>query len=343
MVKRLVYCCVFYNKDYFKLLGLLLKSMIVFSRRDTFDFLVMTQESFLPYIKELENELNIKLSTFCIPCATIFQAACARLAIFNYPMIHEYTKILYLDTDIIIKQDITPILDLEIEEVLYAIESGTIESPSFGSYFFDFSTIDKSVSGLNSGTLLFKNCEAIQSLFSRMLSHIDEYTKAGYPMLYCMDQPFINYHAIKDKLYNNQLINPYVSLYENVDTVSNYETSSVCHFSYPIGNFTHKYHRMAQFLRKLLTGNTITNDTTTLVGKKYSWGPKGFIHFKKDRLVTTWSENGFYTFKSLNLVEAVWNNHYHTLLFNSDYTQYISIRTSPIDFSIETGVLLSDS
>ena len=88
MVKRLVYCCVFYNKDYFKLLGLLLKSMIVFSRRDTFDFLVMTQESFLPYVKELENELNIKLSTFCIPCATIFQAACARLAIFNYPMIH---------------------------------------------------------------------------------------------------------------------------------------------------------------------------------------------------------------------------------------------------------------
>ena len=343
MGKHLVYCCVFYNKDYFRLLGLLLKSMIVFSRRDTFDFLVMTQESFLPCVKELEDELNIKLSTFCIPCATIFQAACARLAIFQYPMIHEYTKILYLDTDIIIKQDITPILDLEIDELLYAIESGTIESPSFGVYFFDFSTINKSTTGINSGTLLFKNCETIQSLFSRMLNHINEYTAAGRPMLYCMDQPFINYHAIKDKLCNNQLLNPYVSLYEDNNTVINYDTSSVCHFSYPIGNFAHKYYRMAHFLKKLLTDNTNTNNMTNLIDKKYSWGLNGFIHFKKDRLITTWSENGSYTYKSTKLVEVVWNNHYHTLLFNSDYTQYISIRTCPIDFTVETGSLILDS
>jgi hypothetical protein len=100
---------------------------------------------------------------------------------------------------------------------------------------------------------------------------------------------------------------------------------------------------MTHFFRKLLTDNADRTDTKNLIDKKYSWGLRGFIHFKKDRLVTTWSQNGSYTYKSSKLVEVVWNNHYHTLLFNSDYSQYISIRTCPMDFNVETGSLITDS
>jgi len=333
MAKHLVYCCVFYNKDYFKLLGILLKSMIVFSRYDTFDFLIMTQEEFLPYVNELENELHIKLKTFCIPCTSIFQAACARLSIFDYPLIEEYSKILYLDTDIIIKQDITPVLELDIDDKLYAIQSGTINSPSFGVYFFDFNTIDKNTTGINSGTLLFKNSDTMKTLFLNIREHIKEYTDAGRPMLYCMDQPFINYGAIKNNLHNNELLNPHVSLYEDNNEVTNYETSSICHFAYPIGNFHHKYYRMANFFKKILTEKSTIPAETDLIGGKYLWD-KGFIIFMNDNLLLTqWSSNGRYTILQPNRVEAVWNNHYHTLTFSDDFTQFVSIRTHPPDFS----------
>ena len=270
MVNRnLVYCSVFYNKDYFKLLDLLLKSMIMFSNYDTFDILVMTQEEFLPLVKDLENNLNIKLFTFCIPCTTIFQAACARLSIFEYPNIYQYEKLLYLDTDIIIKQDINPIFNLDIGELLYAIESGNIQSLSFGVQFFDFATINPNTTGINSGTLLFKHCEPLRLLFSRIRDHIDKYTKDNLPIPYCMDQPFINYHAIKDKLYNNQLLNAHVSLYEGNDIVNNYETSSVCHFSYPIGNFGHKYYRMSNFFFDILIKRSDTPQSLDIFSKKY--------------------------------------------------------------------------
>jgi hypothetical protein len=313
----------------------------------------MTQETFLPKIQEMETKLNIKLRTFCIPCNTIFEAACARLAIFDYPNINNYEKLLYLDTDIIIKNDIKPIFDLEIDDLLYAIESGTINSPSFGSYFLDLDTIDINTTGMNSGTLLFKNSETMKSLFNRINQHITEYTNEGKPPLYCMDQPFINFHAIKDKLYNNQLLNPYVSLFEDNATVNNYDTSSICHFAYPIGHFEHKYYRMGKFFLTLLTiGNkhvsidpegfmkmTIPENTSHLIGKKYSWGT-GFIRFEADRLVTTWTENGTYNHYEPKMVVVLWNNHFHTLIFNDDFTNYMSIRTHPEDFEITYGSLL---
>jgi lipopolysaccharide biosynthesis glycosyltransferase len=192
--------------------------------------------------------INIQIFNF----TTIFQAACARLFIFEYPKINQYEKILYLDTDIILKADITPIFHLEISDLLYGIESGTIGTFSFGAQFFDLSKISEATPGINSGTLLFKNSQIIRDLFSRIRNHINEFTESGQKIPYCMDQPFINYHAIKDSLYDNSLLNSHVSLFEGNDEVNNYETSSVCHFSFPIGNFGHKYARMKKFLDKII-------------------------------------------------------------------------------------------
>ena len=340
MNRNLLYCSVFYNKDYFKLLDLLLKSMTMFSNYDTFDILVMTQEEFLPLVKDLENNLNITLLTFCIPCKTIFQAACARLSIFDYPNIYQYEKLLYLDTDIIIKQDLTPIFNLDIGELLYAIESGNIQSLSFGVQFFDFATIDPNTTGINSGTLLFKHCEPVRLLFSRIRDHIDKYTKDNLPIPYCMDQPFINYHAIKDKLYNNQLLNTHVSLFEDLfkknHEVDNYKTSSICHFSFPIGVFKHKYDRMSRFFFDILIKRNDTPQSLDIINKKYSWG-KGYILFLKDKLQTQWSSDGGYSIIRPNFIEAYWNNYYHILKFNNDCTSYISIRTHPMDFYFTMG------
>jgi hypothetical protein len=341
--RNLVYCCVFYNKDYLRLLDLLLKSIQMFSNLNAFDFLVITQPEFVPLIKEKGRVLGMDLRTFSLDFKTIFQAACARLFIFDFPEIEGYEKLLYLDTDILIKANLEPIFDLPIQDLLYGIESGTIESLNFGAQFFDFSQTDKRLTGLNSGTLLFLNSQKMKDLFQRIKNHVDKFTQEGNIPPYCMDQPFINYHAIKDGYADNYLLNTHVSLFENNDTVDNYSTSSICHFSFPIGNFGHKYNRMSEFFNKTLYKETNSSRIMELIGKKYSWN-KGYIKFiiQYDgmyKLETSWGLGNFLVLDERRVC-VYWNHHYHILKFNNSFTEYISIRTTPKDFDFSRGYLI---
>ena len=65
MNKNLVYFCVFYNKDYFKLLNLLLTSLKFFSTVSNFDLLIITNDNMIDNVKELEKnlQLNLKIKT----------------------------------------------------------------------------------------------------------------------------------------------------------------------------------------------------------------------------------------------------------------------------------------
>ena len=337
MTKNLLYFCVFYNSNYFKLLNLLLTSLKFYSNLDTFDILILTNESMREEVNELANKLkiNIKIQTFDF--TTIFQAACARLFIFDYPQIDNYEKILYIDTDIIIKKDLFLLFNLPIEDLLYGIEQGAANSLNFGKQFFDLNKINPNTTGINSGTLLFKNSKTIQNLFSRIIGHINAFTDGKGIVPYTMDQPFINYHAISSKLYNNQLLNPFVSLYEDTDEVNNYETSAICHFSYPIGNFNHKYDRMKNFLAKILESDSNKNyNLENINNKKYSWN-SGFIFFKDGILLTTWTPG---TFKALddNKYLVSWAGFNHILKMYKDNNEYMSVRIG--DFDIVMGVLI---
>jgi len=341
--KNLVYCCVFYNKDYLKLLNLLLASVAHYSKKDTWNFLIITSKEFESDILTFSDTYGIYLRIFTINLTTIFQAACARLCIFDYPNISEYEKILYLDTDIIIKGDLASMFTLPIEDLLYAIESGKIDSHNFGGQFFDFGKIDRSLTGINSGTLLFLNSENMKNLFKKIQNHIKEFTNEGHPVPYCMDQPFINYHAIKDGQYDNKLLNTLVSLFEGNDTVDNYSSSIICHFSFPIGNFSHKFIRMKRFLDITLTRNINFNGPIDLIGRKYSWNG-GFIKFITDesgfcKINTSWGK-GEITLLDSRLVKVEWNTFVHVLSFNENLTSYISTRLWPNDFEIIKGHLI---
>jgi hypothetical protein len=313
--------------------------MKIYSSIEAFELLVLTSTDFQNDINIISEKLGIKINMMFINLSTIFEAACARLRIFDYPDISKYETILYLDTDIIIKGDLAPIFSLATEEYLYGIEEASISSLNFGRQFFNPTKTDFNIIGINSGTLLFKNCLTIRDLFSRMRGHIAAFTDSGMVVPYTMDQPFINYHAIRDGLYNNNVLNPFVSLYEKENEVKNYATSVICHFSFPIGNFAHKYYRMKVFLIKLLndisSGRPLENK---IVGKSYKWGD-GFIKFNESNIETKWG-NGVYTLKDLYTVSANWSGFYHVLRFNHDYTGFISIRISPADCIIGYHTIL---
>ena len=329
--------CVFYNSKYIRLLELLFLSLRVFSSRDSFDLLILTSDDFQKEIRDLADRLEIPCKIHCIPCTSIFEAACSRLHVFDWPEIGMYKKILYLDTDIIVRRDISSLFSFELEDILYGIPSGTLKSPHFGGEFFDFTTIDPSTPGLNSGTILFTGSTPVRELFSRIISHAKEYSLKLTPP-YALDQPFINYHAHMSSMCNTSLLTPYISLYEDTMIVDNADTALLCHFSYPIGNFEHKYKRMSVFFESLLL-TPYTDIKCELSGKEYSW-ESGYIRFLDDGIQTPWGK-GICKMLDVNVVYAMWNNYAHVLKFNTDFTRFMSIRTAPMDFECIWGMIRS--
>ena len=334
--RNLVYFCVFYNRDYLKLADLLLKSIKYYSGTDTIDFLIMTTADFQEDVHNLCTSIGIYVKIFALPFKTIFQAACARLYIFDYKEIANYDKILYLDTDILIKGDLRRMFSIPLEERLYAIESGTIQSPSFGAQFFE-PVVDPSVRGFNSGTLLFRNCLPIRDVFSMIRGHCNAYADSKAAIPYCMDQPFINYHFIRCGLYENVTLNPYVSLFEGYDEVKNEATSIICHFSFPIGNSGHKLGRMKKYFAEMLESKKGAVGDTNMAGKKYTWA-SGFIKFTETSLETTWG-NGKYESLGSNWFRVYWSGCFHVIKMNADYTGYSGLRIWPGDFGICEGRL----
>jgi hypothetical protein len=325
---------VFYNKDYFELLNLLLSSLQFYSFPLNYDILILTSEEFKPLVTAFAKQHGIPLLIHTIPVQTLFEAACARLCIFDYTNIHQYTKILYLDTDILIKGKLDTLFELPLEDKLYALESGTTESVNFGVQFFQ---PPRNVSGFNSGTLLFPNSPPLQTLFQYIQQHIQEYTKSGAPLPYALDQPFINYHAIKESLYDNQILKPYVGLFEGQDPPPQEASAIVCHFSFPIGNFGHKYNRMKAYFKKLLSLHT---GKICSIRGKYTWD-SGFIHFINDTDVHTKWGPGKYTSLDTHRACVIWNNHHHVIQFDESHNAYRATRTRPDDFLICSGFRLS--
>ena len=78
---NLIYCCVFYNKDYLKLLELLLTSMKMYSSIDAFEILILTSPDFEADIKAFSDNLSLNIKMMFVNISSIFEAACARLRI----------------------------------------------------------------------------------------------------------------------------------------------------------------------------------------------------------------------------------------------------------------------
>jgi hypothetical protein len=123
-------------------------------------------------------------------------------------------------------------------------------------------------------------------------------------------------------------------LYEDEEIPTNVETSTVCHFSYPIGNAGHKYNRMSAFFKGLLTTVVNVPNPEYIEGATYSWGKNGWIKFGGGgRLETTWGAGVYYTV-GVNRVRADWSNHFHVLQFTPSFDSCTSVRVQPLDFDL---------
>jgi predicted O-methyltransferase YrrM len=259
-----IFCCVFNQEKYIDMFFLLLESIFIYGNLDeNTNILVYTSTPFMNIIKQSHLFNNEKINFEINDTYNDIDKACkARLDLFNLPSITNYNKILYLDTDILVKDDINKVFNVCKDDILYVLQEGTIYSLAdyWGTVLFgDEVNNYEDKSAFTSGILLFNNCEKIKDLFDKINEDIiaRPYNFSAY------DQPYIIYNAFKYNLYNNKILN---SLVVNNDT-NIYSDKVVHHFPGGPGIYEHKIEAMNIFLNKLkdFTINNNINKAKTYI------------------------------------------------------------------------------
>lgn len=245
-----IFICIFNNPNYVNMFYILLDSIHNYGSLNDgcTEIVVYTSTRFMnmiiksPFYREFVRfEINDKYTN-------VDKACKARLDLFDLPVIQKYSKILYLDTDIIVKGDLKIIFDLCTQDILYVLEEGLIDSDTdfWGKKLFINAgdlTLYTNKSAFTSGILLFNNCEKIRNLFSIIKNDI-----IARPFrFYCHDQPYIIYNAFKYCLYDNQILKDFV-----VNNDHNVSSSKIIHhFPGDPGVHQHKIKYMFHFLTEL--------------------------------------------------------------------------------------------
>lgn len=247
-MRNCIFICVFNQKKYIDMFFLLLESIFIYGNLDLYtNILVYTSTPFMNIIKQSHLFSDEKIKFEINDTYNDIDKSCkARLDLFNLSSIKNYNKILYLDVDILVKDDIHKVFDVCIEDILYVLQEGEINSDYnywgkslFGNEVNNYN--DKSA--FSSGILMFNNCEKIKDLFNK----INEYIIHTPNNVTFHDQPYIVYNAFKYNLYNNKILKSLV-----VNNDNNIHSDKVIHhFPGGPGVYQHKIDAMTIFLNNI--------------------------------------------------------------------------------------------
>jgi hypothetical protein len=259
--KNLVYLTVYGKKDYLKLFNLLFVSLVLTkSNRNQFTLLIMTAPSFKNEIFKIVSAIktgNEILVWANVEKPEIFDAAFARYQIFSFSDIHEYEKILYLDTDILINGSLSEIFANKLSDgKIYCLPEGDLARDSedfYGRSLFIESGYKHCLSeaGFTSGVILFKNNQAVKKIFEEVLALGYGHRETGRTF-YCFDQPYLNLLATSRELIDLKLLVKYMIN----NPVSVTDGFLINHFPGGPGNFGSKFSKMSKFLLDIIRCRT---------------------------------------------------------------------------------------
>jgi lipopolysaccharide biosynthesis glycosyltransferase len=260
-------------------------------------------------------------------------SACkARLDLFEIPMVKDYSKILYLDTDILIMKNINKVFDVIQENKIYAMEEGSIDwyTDYWGySLFGDEVNNYDDKTAFSSGVMGFPNCPEIENLFQTIKEHIQRDNRH----FECYDQPYIVYNAKTSGLLDNKKFNAYVvgnSPYGNATEHDIRTNKTIVHFCGNAGVSNHKYVDMKHFLEKYQ--NYLKNLNSPHLFHQMKTDITDFIQnsncINKSEIVEFGSNKGMVTQYLSDIFDKVYavdkpENHQYNQDFNTDKTNIV--------------------
>jgi hypothetical protein len=258
---KCVFITVFNQEKYVDMLYLLLESIYLFGDLDdNTDILIYTSTSFKNLI-EASAFYSPKLKFEVNDTKDSIDKACkARLDLFQLPSTSKYEKILYLDTDILIKRSLLNIFDVAEKDLLYVLQEGNITDLIHGMDIYGGKKLFKETvnnyvdkSAFTSGIMLFKNCTKIQELFYKINKHMT----TNPHEFHTFDQPYIVYNAFKYDAFNNKMLSSMaLNINNHILKTNIYESHEkehadkhIIHFPGIPGKHIHKMVIMQDFLK----------------------------------------------------------------------------------------------
>lgn len=239
--RKCIFMCVFNNENYVEMSQLLLESLCIYGNLDAdTDILIYTSTPFMKMIQRsyiYSDKVRFELND---TYDTIEKACKARLDLFQLPSVDSYHKILYVDTDVLVKGDINRVFDVITRDVLYVVKEGNISDRAdyWGCSLFGHFVTD--TAAFSSGIMLFNHCDTIKHLFHTIRADMTNRPR----QFACHDQPYIVYNAFKLNVFDNTTL---TSLAVNNDHYI-HSDKVIHHFPGGPGIYEHKMISMTRFL-----------------------------------------------------------------------------------------------
>jgi len=315
-IMNLVYSCVFLNETNVTKLEYLLKSYVLYGEGKTNSdtkYLVITSTSLKNMVEELFKKLHVNGEIWCLNLYTAIQSSYSKYYIFDYPGVKKYEKILYLDLNVVVTNDIKKIFNYELEDKIYSLEEGNTRDECVNCLFEELSLPNPNISRFLTEIMLFPNSKPIQQLFKSCIKNIkqDVYNSVEFVKKY-LDKPYITHYAIKENLHNTTLLKDDIVLDPssveppklNLETLSYLTTGNLA------GYQNHLLH----------------HSTAHFLNNKSYYFEGGRITFLEKNKIEIYGGHGMYYFKNNHTVQAFFSGHNYTLKFNNDYGNFVSIR-----------------
>jgi hypothetical protein len=221
---NLLYFNVYQKKECIKLFEILLHSAFIHSNFDDIKIVIFT---FLIYKKEIEDaikhlNLPIQIATIQTSSLSEMEIRSSRFKIFKFYYIQQYSKILFLDLNVLIHGNIPLLFNLDIEkDKIYVLEQGTISEERNGKLLlkhvldernYDYEEMSQKTA-FHTDIMLFSQSKENEKLFTDVLNHIGNNPQE----MQGFENPYIVYNAFVSKQYDNQLLKNYVFEKEKVE------------------------------------------------------------------------------------------------------------------------------
>lgn len=215
--KTLIYYTVYFNKGYVELFDLSVRSLLKNSSK-SFDILVITDTETKGRITKTE-AAKLKDLKYFVTNSPVdgVNASKKKVDIFEYPEIANYSKVIFLDCDIVAQRSIDPLLELEIKkEVLYTARNKNLGYHHFKTVHHGFRCVsDEFIEEMkmgeqmpfNAGQFMFKVSSAMLAHFKNVRWFMD-----NWPSEYFFEQCFMCYYFCRGYLTEPFTLRKYIGI-----------------------------------------------------------------------------------------------------------------------------------
>ena len=258
---NLVYSCVFVQKEYIELFRKLLETFNKNKENHSITYLIITCPNFESDIKKLFENLDVKYDIFLIDISTennkdnIFKSTYSRYRIFEYPKINNFKKILYLDCDIIIVNNINPIFSIDTNNKFFFMNEEKHRYCHCALFSEDEFNAMNDFQTFTTAVILFENNATIRNYMINIYNTIKFFhMKYNIPPP-AFDQPITNKLCMDYHIYDNKEMTKYCmnigyrDKQEEILKINNY---LLCHFATDVGDHKSKLTRMNFTLNNIL-------------------------------------------------------------------------------------------